>query len=97
LIAMTDMIGTLPPKLLRECIHKGQLAELVLEKPLIPIQLGLYTRADSPPTSAAKLAAQTIVAIAKRITMSGELRNTQPLSASGQPAVVVRRSTAART
>jgi LysR family transcriptional regulator, regulator of abg operon len=95
LIAMTDMIGTLPPKLLRECIQKGQLVELVLEKPLIPIQLGLYTRADSPPTSAAKLAAQTIVAIAKRITMSGELRNTQPLSASGERAVVVRRSTAA--
>jgi LysR family transcriptional regulator, regulator of abg operon len=97
LIAMTDMVGVLPPTLLRTWMQKGQLAEFVLEKPLIPIQLGLYTRAGSPPTSSAKLAAQTIVAIAKRIAMSGELRNTYPLSGSGPRAVVVRRAVALKT
>jgi LysR family transcriptional regulator, regulator of abg operon len=97
LMSMTDMVGVLPPTLLRKCIEKGQLAELVLEKPLIPIQLGLYTRAGSPPTTSAKLAAQTIIAIAKRIAMSGELRNTYPLSAVGQRAVVVRRTIASKT
>jgi LysR family transcriptional regulator, regulator of abg operon len=92
LLSMTDMVGVLPPTLLRNCINKNQLAEIVLEKPLIPIQLGLYTRAGSPPTSSAKLAAQTIVAIAKRITTSGELRNTYPLSTIEQRVPVLHRT-----
>jgi LysR family transcriptional regulator, regulator of abg operon len=92
LLSTTDMIGVLPPALLLSCMEKGQLSELVLEKPLIPIQLGLYTRTGSPPTSSAKLAAQTIIAIARRLNMGGHLRNTYPLSAMKSKTVIVRRS-----
>ncbi len=79
LIASTDMLGVLPPALLRACMQSGQLRELVLAQPLIPIQLGLYTRSGSPPTAPAKSAAAAIVSIAKRIAMTGELRSTAPL------------------
>lgn len=79
LIAATDMLGVLPPALLRSCIKDGTLAELVLTKPLIPIHLGLYTRADSPPTPAARAAAEIIVGIAHRTALTGELRSTEPL------------------
>lgn len=79
LIASTDMLGVLPPALLRACMQSGQLRELVLAQPLIPIQLGLYTRSGSPPTAPAKSAAAAIVSIAKRIALTGELRSTAPL------------------
>ena len=79
LIASTDMLGVLPPALLRTCMQSGQLRELVLAQPLIPIQLGLYTRSGSPPTAPAKSAAAAIVSIAKRIALTGELRSTAPL------------------
>jgi hypothetical protein len=46
---------------------------------LIPIQLGLYTRSGSPPTAPAKSAAAAILAISKRIALTGELRSTAPL------------------
>ena len=81
LIAATDMIGVLPPALLRSCIKSGQLDELVLAEPLLPIHLGLYTRAGSPATASAKSAADTIVAIAHRIAATGELRSAKPLAA----------------
>lgn len=80
LIAATDMVGVLPPALLRTCIKSGQLEELVLAEPLIPIHLGLYTRAGSPATASAKAAADAIIAIAHRIAQSGELRSTRPLA-----------------
>ena len=79
LIASTDMVGVLPPALLRLCMKSGQLAELVLDKPLIPVQLGLYTRSGSPPTRPAISAAAAIIAISKRIALTGELRSTTPL------------------
>jgi LysR family transcriptional regulator, regulator of abg operon len=91
LIAATDMLGVLPPALLRSYMQAGKLVELVLAKPLLPIHLGLYTRADSPPTPAAKVAADTIIAIASRIASSGELRNTEPLART--PSVKNRRDT----
>ena len=81
LIAATDMIGVLPPALLRSCIKSGQLDELVLAEPLLPIHLGLYTRAGSPATASAKSAADTIVSIAHRIAATGELRSAKPLAA----------------
>ncbi len=81
LIAATDMLGVLPPALLRACMKAGQLVELVLSKPLIPIQLGMYTRSGSPPTAPAKSAAASILAISKRIVLNGELRNLAPLVA----------------
>ena len=79
LIASTNMVGVLPPALLRSCMKSGQLVELVLTQPLIPIQLGLYTRSGSPPTAPATSAAAAIVAISKRIALTGELRSTSPL------------------
>jgi LysR family transcriptional regulator, regulator of abg operon len=79
LIASTDMVGVLPPALLRSCMKLGQLVELVLAQPLIPIQLGLYTRSGSPPTAPAMSAATAIIAISKRIALTGELRSTRPL------------------
>lgn len=81
LLAATDMVGVLPPALLRSCIRSGQLVELGLTPPLIPIQLGLYTRSDSPLTAPAKSAAKAIVAISRRLALSGELRSTAPLKA----------------
>jgi LysR family transcriptional regulator, regulator of abg operon len=82
LIASTDMLGVLPPALLRACMKAGQLVELVLTKPLIPINLGLYTRSGSPPTASAKSAAVAIAAIARRIALTGELRSTAALVAN---------------
>ena len=81
LIAATDMVGVLPPALLRACMQSGQLDEMVLAEPLLPIHLGLYTRAGSPATASAKSAADTIVAISHRIALTGELRSTKPLVA----------------
>ena len=81
LIAATDMIGVLPPALLRSCMKSGQLDELLLAQPLLPIYLGLYTRAGSPATASANAAADAIVAIAHRIAMTGKLRRTKPLVA----------------
>ena len=80
LIASTDMVGVLPPALLRSCMRAGQLVELVLVQPLLPIQLGLYTRSGSPMTAPAKSAATAIIAISKRIALTGELRSTAPLN-----------------
>ena len=79
LLAGTDMIGVLTPALLRACMKAGQLVELVLTKPLIPIQLGMYTRSGSPLTASAKSAAATIASIARRIALTGELRSTSPV------------------
>ena len=79
LLASTDMIGVLPPALLKSCMKAGQLVELVLTQPLIPIQLGMYTRSGSPPTAAATSAAAAIMVIAARIAVTGELRSTAPL------------------
>ena len=79
LLASTDMIGVLPPALLKSCMKAGQLFELVLTQPLIPIQLGMYTRSGSPPTAVATSAAAAIMTIAVRIAVTGELRSTTPL------------------
>ena len=79
LLASTDMIGVLPPALLKSCMKAGQLVEMVLTQPLIPIQLGMYTRSGSPPTAAARSAAAAIMTIAARIALTGELRSTAPL------------------
>jgi DNA-binding transcriptional LysR family regulator len=79
LLAATDMVGVLTPALLRACMKTGQLVEIVLTDPLIPIQLGMYTRSGSPLTAPAKSAANMISTICKRIALTGELRSTAPL------------------
>lgn len=82
LIAASDMVGLLPPALLRSCMAAGRLVELPMAKPLVPLDVGLYTRADSPTAPAAKAAAQIIVGIARRLALSGELRSTDPIVGS---------------
>ena len=79
LLASTDMLGVLPPALLRSCMALGHLVELILVEPLIPIQLALYTRSGSPPTAATMSAASAILAISKRMALTGDLRSTAPL------------------
>jgi len=88
LTAATDMLIPVPPPLLRSCIAAGKLIEIPLSKPLVPLRVGLYTRADSPPTPATKAATQIIVAIARRLALSGELRSTAPFAG---PAAAKRR------
>ncbi|HLB15503.1 MAG TPA: hypothetical protein VJM14_11260, partial [Burkholderiales bacterium] len=80
LAAATDMLAPLPPPLLRSCVVAGKLIEIPLSKPLVPLRVGLYTRADSPPTLAAKAVTQIVVAIARRYALSGELRSTAPFA-----------------
>jgi LysR family transcriptional regulator, regulator of abg operon len=79
LMAATDMVGVLPPGLLRSCMKSGQLVELRLEVPLFPINLGLYLRAGSPPTPAAKMAQEMIAAQFKRLVKGGALIDNAPL------------------
>jgi LysR family transcriptional regulator, regulator of abg operon len=79
LLAATDMVGVLPPALLRSCMKSGQLTELVLAKPMLPIHLGMYTRGGSPLTPAGKSAAEIIIAISARVASTGALRNAEPL------------------
>lgn len=79
LVAATDMVVVLPPALLGTWIKSGRLAVIPMTKPLVPLQVGLYTRADTQPTPLAKAGAQIIVAIARRLAASGQLRNTAAL------------------
>ena len=83
LIAASDMVALLPRALLRSHMTAGRLVELPLTKPLLPLQVGLYTRAGSPASPAAKITIQIITAIARRVVSSGELLNTGPLMGSG--------------
>jgi len=78
IVAATDMLIPVPPPLLRSCVAAGKLIEIPLTKPLVPLRVGLYTRADSPPLPATKAATQIIVAIARRFAASGELRTAAP-------------------
>jgi LysR family transcriptional regulator, regulator of abg operon len=79
LIAATDLLGVLPPGLLAHCIAAGQLVEISLAAPLVPLQVGLYTRSDTPLTRSAKAVYQIIVGIARRVAATGVLRSTRPL------------------
>lgn len=84
LIAGTDMLTTMPAPLLRSLVAAAKLIDIELTKPLIPLRIGLYTRADSPPTAAAKAAIQIIVAITRRFAASGELPSTEPFAAPAE-------------
>jgi LysR family transcriptional regulator, regulator of abg operon len=79
LLASSDMLGVLPPALLRDCVKSGKLSELVLAEPMLPISLGLYMRNGTLPTSSTKSAVSSIISIARRLTASGVLRNTLPI------------------
>lgn len=80
LIAETDMLVPMAPPMLRSYIAAGKLIEIPLTKPLVPLRVGLYTQADSPPLPVTKAATRIIVAIARRFAESGELRRTAPIT-----------------
>lgn len=79
LMAATDMVGVLPPGLLRSCMKTGQLSELRLEVALLPINLGLYSRAGSPLTPAAKKTQKMISTQSRRLVKGGQLIDNAPL------------------
>lgn len=79
LMAATDMVGVLPPGLLRSCMKTGQLSELRLEVALLPINLGLYSRAGSPLTPAAKKTQEMISTQSRRLVKGGQLIDNAPL------------------
>ncbi len=80
LMAATDMVGVLPPGLLRSCMKTGQLSELRLDVALLPINLGLYSRAGSPLTPAAKKTQEMISAQFRRLVKGGQLIDNAPLA-----------------
>jgi LysR family transcriptional regulator, regulator of abg operon len=73
-IAASDMLITVPPPLLQALVASGKVVEIPLAKPLLPLRIGLYTRADSPPSPSAKAAVQIIVAIARRFAAANVSR-----------------------
>jgi LysR family transcriptional regulator, regulator of abg operon len=81
LMAATDMVGVLPPALLLNCMRSGQLAELRLDVPLLPINLGLYSRTGSLPSPSAKVTQEMISAQFQRLVKGGQLIDNAPLVA----------------
>lgn len=79
LIASSDLVTVLPPVVLRDCILSGKLQEIPLSEPLLPLVVGSYTRANSPPTPLMRAAVQEIQSIARRRMADGFLRSTAPL------------------
>lgn len=84
MVAQSDMLLLVPSPLLRASISTGNFIEILLTKPLTPLRVGLYTRADSPPQLATKAAIRIITAIARRYALSGELRS-DPIKPSSRP------------
>lgn len=80
IISASDMIGLLPPALLRSYVSLGRLVELPLMKPLTPLVAGLYTRSEGTPSPAIKASIQVITGIARRLASTGNLRSTAPIT-----------------
>ncbi len=81
LMMATDMVGVLPPDLLRTYMKAGQLSELRLDVALLPINLGLYLRNGSPLTLAAKTAQEMISTQFRQLVKGGRLIDNAPLVA----------------
>lgn len=79
LVASSDLVTVLPPVLLSACIKSGKLGAIALDKPLLPLLVGSYTRADTPPTPLSRSAMQAIASIARRLASTGLLRGNRPL------------------
>lgn len=75
----SDMLVPLPSPLLRSCVEDGRLIEIPLGKPLVPLIVGLYTRTNSLPNLVTQTTIHIIVDIARRLSISGELRSTAPI------------------
>lgn len=80
LVARSDLVTVLPPPVLRRCIADGRLVEIVLDRPLLPLLVGLYARADAPPTPAAQAAQRIAETLARKATATQRLRSTEPLA-----------------
>jgi LysR family transcriptional regulator, regulator of abg operon len=80
LMAATDMVGVLPPSLLLNCMRAGQLAELRLDVPLLPINLGLYSRTGSLPSPSSKMTQDMISIQFRELVKDGRLINNEPLA-----------------
>jgi DNA-binding transcriptional LysR family regulator len=78
-VQSSDMLLQMPSTTLRPLVESGKLSEVYLNKRLATLRVGLYSRADSPPTREAQVAARVITAIARRYATSGALRATAPL------------------
>jgi DNA-binding transcriptional LysR family regulator len=74
MVATSDLLLLVPAPLLQASVASGNFAEIPLVQPLMPLRVGLYTRADSPPMLATKSAVRIIRANASRYAASGELR-----------------------
>jgi LysR family transcriptional regulator, regulator of abg operon len=82
IVQSSDMLLQMPATTLRPLVESGKLSEVYLNKRLATLRVGLYSRADSPPTREAQVAARVITSIARRYATSGELRSTAPLARS---------------
>lgn len=74
LVAATDLVTVLPPNVLGSWIQTGRLAEIALNKPLLPLLVGSYVRADTPPTPLVRSALQIIANIARHLNATDWLR-----------------------
>ena len=79
MVAESDLVTVLPPNVLAGWIRAGRLVEIPLDEPMLPLVVGSYTRADTPPTPVSRTAATLIAQIAKRRNEDAWLRRNLPL------------------
>lgn len=80
MVAESDLITVLPPNVLAGWIRAGRLVEISLSEPVLPLMVGSYTRAGTPPTSLARTATTLIAQIARRRNADDWLRRNVPLA-----------------
>jgi LysR family transcriptional regulator, regulator of abg operon len=79
MVAESDLLTVLPPNVLISWIRAGRLMEIPLVEPVLPLVVGSYTRADTPPTPVARTASLLIAQIARRRNSDEWLRRNLPL------------------
>lgn len=83
MVAESDLVTVLPPNVLIGWIRAGRLIEIPLAEPVLPLMVGSYTRADTPPTPVARTAALLIAQIARQRNADPWLRRNVPLPMAG--------------
>jgi DNA-binding transcriptional LysR family regulator len=71
LIARTDALMLLPPRLIAESTNRWPLIEIPVNDPLPPLVIGMYTRAESRPTAFASAMARSISDVARKLAQAG--------------------------
>lgn len=79
MVAQSDLVTILPPNVLIGWIRSGRLIEIPLAEPVLPLTVGSYSRADTPPTPVARTAASLIAQIARQRNAEVWLRRNVPL------------------